>query len=112
MENKQKQLPLRQMKEAIRNINPLTLQDVSTLQSTLILLLNVVEEQSDQIDKLKQEVKELKDEINRLKKEQGVPVFPPKKDKSSEESDGSKGCLLYTSPSPRDRTRSRMPSSA
>ena len=25
---------------------------------------------------------------------------------------GSKGCLLYTSPSPRDRTRSRMPSSA
>ena len=25
---------------------------------------------------------------------------------------GSKHCLLYTSPSPRDRTRSRMPSSA
>ena len=24
----------------------------------------------------------------------------------------SKGCLLYTSPSPRDRTRTRMPSSA
>ena len=24
----------------------------------------------------------------------------------------SKDCLLYTSPSPRDRTRSRMPSSA
>ena len=25
---------------------------------------------------------------------------------------GELGCLLYTSPSPRDRTRSRMPSSA
>ena len=25
---------------------------------------------------------------------------------------GNHGCLLYTSPSPRDRTRSRMPSSA
>ena len=25
---------------------------------------------------------------------------------------GDRGCLLYTSPSPRDRTRSRMPSSA
>ena len=25
---------------------------------------------------------------------------------------GNGGCLLYTSPSPRDRTRSRMPSSA
>ena len=28
------------------------------------------------------------------------------------ESDDFNGCLLYTSPSPRDRTRSRMPSSA
>ena len=28
------------------------------------------------------------------------------------DSDPAKGCLLYTSPSPRDRTRSRMPSSA
>ena len=27
-------------------------------------------------------------------------------------SENHKGCLLYTSPSPRDRTRSRMPSSA
>ena len=26
--------------------------------------------------------------------------------------DDDRGCLLYTSPSPRDRTRSRMPSSA
>ena len=26
--------------------------------------------------------------------------------------DSSQSCLLYTSPSPRDRTRSRMPSSA
>ena len=26
--------------------------------------------------------------------------------------DAAMGCLLYTSPSPRDRTRSRMPSSA
>ena len=30
----------------------------------------------------------------------------------SEESTKIHGCLLYTSPSPRDRTRSRMPSSA
>ena len=28
------------------------------------------------------------------------------------EIEGDMGCLLYTSPSPRDRTRSRMPSSA
>ena len=29
-----------------------------------------------------------------------------------EEFDNAESCLLYTSPSPRDRTRSRMPSSA
>ena len=35
------------------------------------------------------------------------------RNKSLEASDRSDGfCLLYTSPSPRDRTRSRMPSSA
>ena len=33
-------------------------------------------------------------------------------DQSIELNAGNDGCLLYTSPSPRDRTRSRMPSSA
>ena len=35
---------------------------------------------------------------------------PPEKEK--EDFDKHVACLLYTSPSPRDRTRSRMPSSA
>ena len=35
-----------------------------------------------------------------------------KKKLHGEETDEAKTCLLYTSPSPRDRTRSRMPSSA
>ena len=33
-------------------------------------------------------------------------------DQSRDASSGATDCLLYTSPSPRDRTRSRMPSSA
>ena len=33
-------------------------------------------------------------------------------DKFRKNTDGPNTCLLYTSPSPRDRTRSRMPSSA
>ena len=32
--------------------------------------------------------------------------------KSLSETESNKGCLLYTSPSPRDRSLSRMPSSA
>ena len=35
-----------------------------------------------------------------------------KKEFRAEGSSGTRTCLLYTSPSPRDRTRSRMPSSA
>ena len=34
------------------------------------------------------------------------------RDEASSSDDESSSCLLYTSPSPRDRTRSRMPSSA
>ena len=38
-----------------------------------------------------------------------IPVIPPSKGHGY---DLYTDCLLYTSPSPRDRTRSRMPSSA
>ena len=38
------------------------------------------------------------------------PILPPNKTKLL--SDSSYYCLLYTSPSPRDRQKSRMPSSA
>ena len=34
------------------------------------------------------------------------------RDDASDDMQTERGCLLYTSPSPRDRTRSRMPSSA
>ena len=48
-----------------------------------------------------EKAKVLKDELDNLL-EQGI----------IEESTSPWACLLYTSPSPRDRTRSRMPSSA
>ena len=39
-----------------------------------------------------------------------VNVYDPNKEGETRKVDNT--CLLYTSPSPRDRTRSRMPSSA
>eukprot|EP00657_Telonema_sp_P-1_P009014 TRINITY_DN31_c0_g1_i2.p1 TRINITY_DN31_c0_g1~~TRINITY_DN31_c0_g1_i2.p1 ORF type:complete len:504 (-),score=228.06 TRINITY_DN31_c0_g1_i2:23-1534(-) len=42
----------------------------------------------------------------------GQPGFQQQQGKGRGNKGGNKGCLLYTSPSPRDRTRSRMPSSA
>ena len=41
-----------------------------------------------------------------------VSVFDKNRYAAMETSFANGGCLLYTSPSPRDRTRSRMPSSA
>ena len=62
-------------------------------------------------------------ELERQQQEQddGRPEWLPEKFSSPEdmakayselEKKQGKACLLYTSPSPRDRTRSRMPSSA
>ena len=42
----------------------------------------------------------------------GIKTFSPNKLMDSGFSEALADCLLYTSPSPRDRTRSRMPSSA
>ena len=42
----------------------------------------------------------------------GIPAEGTSKRLTSEMIDRADLCLLYTSPSPRDRTRSRMPSSA
>ena len=41
-----------------------------------------------------------------------ILYYTGKNYKIGETHDGASTCLLYTSPSPRDRTRSRMPSSA
>ena len=50
---------------------------------------------------------------NRLKKPMERRIFPEGKDERGRDyNDLRWSCLLYTSPSPRDRTRSRMPSSA
>ena len=46
------------------------------------------------------------DNGNFVRREKGRKNFHQAKE------DGPISCLLYTSPSPRDRTRSRMPSSA
>ena len=45
--------------------------------------------------------------LSKLKLNKNIQFY-----KSIDQLDKSNSCLLYTSPSPRDRTRSRMPSSA
>jgi hypothetical protein len=64
------------MLDPIRHIDPSSIQDIDSFRGTVKLLLNIVEQQSDQLDQLRRENQELKDEINRLKGEQGRPNFP------------------------------------
>ena len=47
-----------------------------------------------------------------LVKEEKVLVIALESEDTKQITNAIKACLLYTSPSPRDRTRSRMPSSA
>lgn len=62
---------------SLSNINPNELNDVESLRKVLIDILNIVEEQQQEIIRLKQENQKLKDENNRLKGEQGKPEFRP-----------------------------------
>jgi len=68
-------------------------------------MINEIEDQLREVfSKKKQEVeRELEERIRREREEA---------QKRLEDLDKEMTCLLYTSPSPRDRTRSRMPSSA
>ena len=70
------------------------------------------------MDKIREAVKGIAGaEITVAQEQGGPPVGKPVNIEISGDNyedlvANSKGCLLYTSPSPRDRTRSRMPSSA
>ena len=73
----------------------------------------------EQVDDLSEDDEDIGDDFESLYKgeisKSGTPILPSKRArKVPEKIQVSKEdfCLLYTSPSPRDRTRSRMPSSA
>lgn len=67
------------MLDSIRHINPESIKDIDSFRDIVKLLLNILEQQSEQFEHLRRENQELKDEINRLKGEQGRPKFPKAK---------------------------------
>ncbi len=66
------------------------------------------EENQPLVDKYIEMIDSIEDELTALK----ATVGPTAVEVEPEAEVQTEGCLLYTSPSPRDRTRSRMPSSA
>eukprot|EP00656_Telonema_subtile_P009661 TRINITY_DN1455_c0_g1_i4.p1 TRINITY_DN1455_c0_g1~~TRINITY_DN1455_c0_g1_i4.p1 ORF type:complete len:1350 (-),score=326.54 TRINITY_DN1455_c0_g1_i4:44-4093(-) len=79
--------------------------DVSALTSMTAPLLKATQAAIKPINALKKTVEKARDVVNKAFKKAKGGLDKAKKAVS-------KACLLYTSPSPRDRTRSRMPSSA
>ena len=65
-----------------------------------------------QIEKLFEERMRLCSEVAEYKIATGKAVYDAEREKQKIESVQAMACLLYTSPSPRDRQKSRMPSSA
>ena len=63
-----------------------------------------------EIERAQSEFRKLETENERLQVEKRAQATPGRVEKLAREQ--LQICLLYTSPSPRDRTRSRMPSSA
>ena len=68
------------MEDFKKDIDPSKITDVGELREVVLLLLNVIEEQSVLLKSQKEEIQQLRDEINRLKGEKGKPDFKPKKE--------------------------------
>ena len=77
--------------------------DLQTKQEEIIKMHNSLAAQYEELKHLKNN---MDDYLGRDKTEKKESVIGVVKKHQAED------CLLYTSPSPRDRTRSRMPSSA
>ena len=77
-------------------------QKLTTVQDKITLLDNKIRDNEENLAKVSLKQNNLSNDINAV----NIEITEIKTNKSS------LLCLLYTSPSPRDRTRSRMPSSA
>jgi len=70
------------MNDSVKHIDPSKLSDAKDLRQTVIMLLQVIEEQGALIKSQAEELQKLRDEINRLKGEKGKPDIG-KKNKNS-----------------------------
>ena len=75
---------------------------------------DVIQQEANEIELRRRErnLEKLDTEINALERGFNVKIPPEERGRFRMSSGYLQVCLLYTSPSPRDRTRSRMPSSA
>jgi hypothetical protein len=66
------------------DFDPNQIQNLEGAQKALVLVLNLVEEVTQENDQLREIIQKLRDEINRLKGEQGKPDIKPGKKKEQQ----------------------------
>ena len=71
-----------------------------------------VTERASYFARMRDLTRQVSDEYRQQRQRLEYPWLPDNDEPAAAVSAALKTCLLYTSPSPRDRTRSRMPSSA
>ena len=93
----------------LRDIDSLTKADIENLISNQVTESKQLEYKRDLPDRIDSAKKEFLADVSSFANASGGDIIFGLE---AELDDGSSVCLLYTSPSPRDRQKSRMPSSA
>ena len=102
----------RQRKDRLNTIAEEIINEFGVKVQTLELDVRNFEEVKNKFDQLNSEWKQVDLLVNNAGLAKGLDKFYEGKLSDWNEMIDTNICLLYTSPSPRDRTRSRMPSSA
>ncbi len=90
--------------------NPNQIKGVEEAREAIVHLLNLVESQKTEMDRLRTENQQLRDENNRLKGEQGQPKIKPNKgqdnkDQKDEEQEDNSGASNYSSEKERKQSK-------
>ena len=90
--------------------NPCQIKGLEEAREAIVRLLNLVESQKTEMDRLRTENQQLRNENNRLKGEQGQPKIKPNKNQENKGQENNSGSSNYSSE--KERGQSRQQSSS
>jgi len=85
--------------------NPYQIKGLEEAREAIVGLLNLVESQKTEMDRLRIENQQLKDENNRLKGEQGQPKIKPNKEQEDRDQEDNSGSSNYSSEKERGQSK-------
>ncbi len=85
--------------------NPNQIKGLEEAREAIVRLLDLVESQKTEMDRLRRENQQLRDENNRLKGEQGQPKIKPNKEQENKEQEDNSGTSNYSSEKERGQSK-------